>query len=131
MNLRQWNLPVLGISIIGGTILAIPTNAQELNHDVGGTNIFSAPNSTSFGTSTGVTPVTIDSASSLSTEINQTLEDVTAIEEAAQQEPKRIVRRRESKQCVNPATEELNNKVKQAQQLIEEQNEPQSDNRSW
>jgi hypothetical protein len=155
MNFSKWKLPIIGILILGGAMLAIPSNAQTDNHDTGGTNIFNSPptgygNPTRGGAddssgnperrsqgddSSGNPESPADSASNLAEQINQAAKEALALEQRAAEaqgtEPRRIVRRRNSEDCVNPATTKLNDLLNEAQQLIEEQKKPQLDNSTW
>lgn len=140
MNNQKWSLAVVNIAIASGIAISSSVSAQPLNHDTGGTRILNSPTFNTGGGSGGDSSparrATIDSADDLSNSINQTLEQIEAIEaaqQAAKEGPVRIVRRSDDKECVDPneAQRELESLLKEAQEFIDEQNTTQPNEGSW
>lgn len=137
MNNQKWSLGIVGIAIASGIAIVSSVSAQSLNHDTGGTRIQNSTVNPGGGSTSGggdsspARRATTTSANELSNNIQQTLDRIAAIEaaqQAAQEGPVRIVRRSstEDEECVDPreAERELESLLNEAQDLIEEQTQP-------
>jgi hypothetical protein len=132
MNEQKWILKVFAISILAGIPLVNPDRVRSepsggTSSDNTGTNTFSAPpnfDSGGGGTAGATFTQTSNEASSLSQELNQAIDNVAA-SETAPKSPRHFTRKG-TKECINPAVEELNNTVKKSQNFLKNANTSQT-----
>jgi hypothetical protein len=135
MSERKWILRLLAVTILAGIpfVKSGRVQAEPNLSDNTGTNTYSAPpnfdsgsGSGNGGTSGATFTQTSNQAGSISQEINQAIDNLAA-SEAAPKGPRHFTRK-EAKECVNPAAEELNNTVEKARNFVNKVNTSQTNN---
>jgi hypothetical protein len=140
MYARKWIVRLLAVTILAGIPIVkadlVQSQTNTNQSDLTGTNIYSAPphfgfssggTSSSGGTASatgsgGITPTQISNqASSISQQLNQAIDQLTA-SEAAPKGPRHFARV-DDEECINPAAEELSETIQEAQNFINQVNQ--------
>jgi hypothetical protein len=136
MQYKKW-LSTGALAAIAAVTTSVPALSQENRSDTTGHQTYSAP-SVAVGTSSGNSrAVTLnDVAELLAGDLNQSLEQLAAAENAAKvadSAPRRIARRA-TKDCINPAFQArktVESKLEQSKEFIEQVNQIQPEKAMW